>query len=264
MLLIKNLPFTNVVASGVASVSLPVGMSYNRIFLQLGGTTFTKSMITDLKVRLNGKTIIQNTGARTDGINAYRSRGSNANFLIIDFTEPTAKLMSEQYIGNINTASGVSSLTLEVTISGATAPTLDSWSELGPPAPLGVVLKQIPFTTSFGGSGKFPQKLIDVANRGAIIKRVHFFHGGNVSALEVKKNGIVIHDNVPTAVNSFYQLDYKKTAQANMYTYDPCLDDNYVNAIKTQDATSLEFNLTTTAADTVTAVLEVLDLLANM
>ena len=115
-----------------------------------------------------------------------------------------------------------------------------------------------------GGSGKFPFKLIDVANRGAIVKRVHFAHGGNVTALEVKKNGIVIHDNIPTAVNTFYQADYNKTAQTNLYTYDPCLDNNYTNAIKTQDMVSLEFNLTTSAADTVTACLEVLDLLGNM
>ena len=264
MLLIKNLPFTNVVASGVATVSLPVGMSYNRIILQLGGTSFTKSMITDIKVRLNGKVIFQNTGSRLDSVNQYRKRGTSANFLVLDFVEPDAKDMSEQYVGNLNTAQGVSSLTLEVTISGATAPTLDSWAEVGPPAPLGVIAKQLLFTTSFGGSGKFPFKLIDVANRGAIVKRVHFAHGGNVTALEVKKNGVVIHDNVTTAVNTFYQLDYNKTAQTNLYTYDPCLDNNYTNAIKTQDMVSLEFNLTTSAADTVTAVVEVLDLLGNM
>lgn len=264
MLLIKNLPFTNVVASGVATVSLPVGMSYNRIFLQLGGTSFTKAMITDIKVRLNGKVIFQNTGSRLDLINTYRKRGVSANFLVLDFTEPDAKDMKEQYIGNLNTAQGVSSLTMEVTISGATAPTLDSWAEVGPPAPLGVIAKQLLFTTSMGGSGKFPFKLIDVANRGAIVKRVHFAHGGNVTALEVKKNGIVIHDNVTTAVNTFYQLDYNKTAQTNLYTYDPCLDNNYTNAIQTQDMVSLEFNLTTGGADTVTAVLEVLDLLGNM
>lgn len=264
MLLIKNLPFTNVVSNGVATASLPVGMSYNRILLQLGGTAFTKSMITDVKVRMNGKVIFQNTGARLDAINNYRGRASNAAFLVLDFTEPQAKVMAEQFIGNLNTAQGVSSLTIEVTIAGATAPTLDSFSEVGPPAALGVVSKQLQFTTSVGGSGKFPFKLIDVANRGAIIKRVHFAHGGNVTALEVKKNGVVIFDNIPAAVNSFYQSDYKKVAQANLFTYDPCLDDNYTNAIKTQDMVSLEFNVTTGGADTITAVLEVLDLLGNM
>lgn len=264
MILIKNLPFTNVVASGVATVSLPVGMSYNRIILALGGGAFTKAMITDIKVRLNGKVVLQNTGSRLDLINTYRKRGTSASFLVIDFTEPDAKDMTEEYLGNINTAQGVSSLTMEVTISGATTPTLDSYSELGAPAPLGVIAKQLLFTNSFGGAGKFGFKLIDVANRGAIMKRVHFNHTGNVTAVEVKKNGIVIFDNILTAVNSFYQLDYNKIAQTNLYTFDPCLDNNYSNAIRTADMVSLEFNLTTGAADTVTACVEVLDLLGNM
>jgi hypothetical protein len=264
MLLIKNLPFNNVVANGVASVSLPVGMSYNRIILALGGTALTKAMITDIKLKMNGKVIWQNTGSRIDLINTYRGRGVNAAFLVLDFTEPDAKTMAEQFIGNLNTAQGVSSLTLEVTIAGATAPTLDSYSELGPPAALAAINKQILFTSAFGAAGKFPFKLIDIANRGAIVKRVHFAHGGNMTALEVKKNGVVIFDNILTAVNTFNQLDYKKVAQTNLYTYDPCLDNNYSNAVRTQDATSLEFNPTFSASDNVTAVLEVVDLLGNM
>lgn len=114
------------------------------------------------------------------------------------------------------------------------------------------------------GAGKWPFKLIDIANRGAIVKRVHFFHGGNVSALEVKMNGVVIHDNIDTAVNGFNQADYHKAAQENVYTYDPCMDDNYANALRTDKMTSLEFNLTTAGADNVVAVLEVIDLLPNM
>lgn len=264
MLLIKNLPFSNVAASGVASVSLPIGMSYNRILLVLGGTSFTKAMITDIKVKLNGKVVFQNTGTRLNLINTYRKRAVDAAYLVVDFTEPDAKTMAEQMIGNINTAQGVSSLTMEITIAGATAPTLDSYSELGAPAALGAITKQILFTTSFGGAGKFPMKLIDIANRGAIIKRVYFNHGGNVTALEVKKNGVVIFDNIPTAVNTFNQLDYNKVAQSNLYTFDPCLDNNYGNALRTADATSLEFNLTVSGSDTVTAVLEAVDLLGNM
>lgn len=263
MLFIKNLPFTNVVANGVASVSLPIGMSYNKILLQLGGT-FTKAMITNIKVKLNGKTVYENTGSRLDLINTYRKRAVSTAFLVIDFTEPDAKDMAEQFIGNLNTAQGVSSLTLEVTIAGATAPTLESFSELAPPAALAAIAKQILFTGSFGGAGKFPLKLIDIANRGAIIKRVHFAHGGFVTAVEVKKNGVVIYDNIITAVNTFYQLEHNKVAQTNIYTFDPCLDNNYSNAIRTADATSLEFNITVSAADTITAVLEAVDLLGNM
>ncbi|HEX8611942.1 MAG TPA: major capsid protein P2 [Telluria sp.] len=263
MLLIKNLPFNNVSANGMASVSLPIGMSYNKVILALGGT-FTKSMITNIKIKLNGKTVWENTGSRLDLQNSYRQLTSSAGFLVIDFTEPRAKIMAEQYLGNYNTAQGVSSLTMEVTIAGATSPTLDSYAELGPPAPLGIIAKSILFTASNGGAGKFPVKLIDLANRGAIIKRAHFAHGGNLTQLEVKKNGIVIHDNIPTTVNSFWQADYQKTAQANIYTFDPCADNNYSNAIKTVDMVSLEFNPTFSGADTVTVVLETLDTLGNM
>jgi hypothetical protein len=263
MLLVKNTPFNNVVANGVATVNLPIGMSYNKVILALGGT-FTKSMITQINVKVNGKIIYQAIGSRLDLINQYRGLTAAAGFLTIDFTEPRAKTMTEQYIGNINTANGVSSMTVEVTIAGATAPTLDSYAELGPPAALGVLAKHIPFTGSYASSGKFPMKLIDITNRGGIIKRVHFAHGGNLTAVEVKKNGIVIWDNVPNAVNSFWQGEYQKTAQTNLYSYDPCADNNYANGVKTADATALEFNLTFSAADTVTAVVEVLDLLGNM
>ncbi len=264
MLLIKNYPFANVVASGVATVSLPLGMSYNRIILALGGTAFTKSMITDVKVKMNGKVIYQNTGSRVDSINTFRNLTANAAYLSIDFTEPFAKKYEDQLLGNLNTAKGVSSLTLEVTIAGATAPTLDSYSEIGPPAALGAIAKQLTFTTTFGAAGKFPFKLIDVANRGALIKSVHFFHGGNVTNLEVKKNGIVIFDNVPVAVNNFNLTEYKNVPQTNVFHYDPCLDNNYANMLITQDATSLDFNITTSAADTINAVLEVIDVLGNM
>jgi hypothetical protein len=264
MLLVKNTPFTNVVATGIATVNLPIGMSYNKIILALGGTTFTKAMITNINLKVNGKIIYQALGSRLDLINQYRGLTAAAGFLTIDLTEPRAKTMVEQYIGNLNTANGVSSVTIEVTISGATAPTLDSYAELGPPQQLGVLAKHIPFTQSFASSGKFPMKLIDITNRGGIVKRVHFAHGGNLTNLEVKKNGIVIWDNVAAAVNSFWQGEYQKTAQTNIYTYDPCADNNYANGVKTADATALEFNPTFSAADSVTAVVEVLDVLSNM
>jgi hypothetical protein len=263
MLLIKNNPFTNVVANGVATLNLPIGMSYNRIILALGGT-FTKSMITDLKFKVNGKVVYQNAGAKIDAINTFRGIAANAAYLAIDFTELFAKTAAAQFLGNINTGKGVSSLTMEVTIAGATAPTLDSYSELGQPAQLGAIAKQIIFTAGFTAAGKFPFKLIDIANRGALIKSVHFFHSGNVTALEVKKNGLVIFDNIPVAVNNYNLTEYKNVPQTNVYHYDPALDNNYTNMVTTADAVSLDFNLTLSAADTVTAVVEVIDLLGNM
>lgn len=266
MLLIKNPPFTNVVAGSTATLQLPIGMSFNKIILQMGGG-LTKSTITSLKLRLNGKVIFEQTGAKLDLINNYRGlqQSGVSQFLVIDFTEPSAKNMLEEFIGNINTASGVSAFSLEIDIAAAaTNPKIESWSEVGPPAALGVITKQLNFTASFGGAGKYPMRIFDLANRGAIIKRVHFAHTGGVASLEIKKNGVVIYDAVPNAVNEFYQKERGKRPIPNCFTYDPCVDDNFSNAINTQDMVSLDFNLELTKADTVTATIEVLDLLGNM
>lgn len=264
MLLVAGLPFSNVVATGTATSSFPLGMSFNRVLLQLGGGSLTKAMITDIKVRVNGKVIFQNTGSRLDSVNAYRGLASAATFLTVDFTEPRYKRMEDQYLGNINTAQGVSSVTMDVAISGATTPSLTPYYELNGPAPLGVIAKQIIFTMSVSASGKQPFKLIDAANAGALIKRVHFAHGGNMTQLEVKKNGIVIFDNIPTAVLTQHALDYGRTIQANLYSYDPCVDQNGANMIVTKDARSMEFNPTYSAADTNNAVVEVVDVIGNM
>lgn len=264
MLFIKQPPFSNVVASGVATVNLIPGMSFNRIMLALGGTSFTKAMITDIKVRLNGKVIYQITGSQLDLVNTYRGMAVNAAYLMIDFSEPRMKRMEDQLLGNLNTAKGVSSLALEITIAGATAPTLTAYAEVGPPAALGVISKMIPFTFSIGGSGKYPLKIIDAANAGALLKRVHFIGTGSISSLEVKKNGITIFDDIPLAVNNHLLADYQLAPQANYFHYDPILDRNLANAVVTQDARSLEFNLTTSAAQTPTALVEVIDVLGNM
>jgi hypothetical protein len=263
MLLVKGLPFSNVAASSVATASLPLGMSYNRVILQLGGT-FTRSHLSQILTKLNGKAIHTNTGTRLQLINDYRGIGSTSTFVVVDFTEPKFKRLEDQYLGNINTAQGVTSLTMEVTIGAATNPTLTPYYELNGPAALGVIAKQILFVQAFAASGKQAMKLIDAANAGALVKRIHFNHGGNLTSVEVKKNGIVIYDDIPTAVATHHALDYGHTMQSNLFTYDPTVDNNGANMLVTKDARSLETNLTTSSSDTVTAVVEVVDVLGNM
>lgn len=263
MLLVKGSPFANVAASSVATCSMPLGMSYNVIMLALGGT-FTTTHLSDIKVRMNGKVIWNDTSLRNNTINVYKGIATSTAFVEVDFTERFLKRIEDQYLGNLNTARGVSSLTMECTIGAATNPTLTPYYELNGPAPLGVIAKRLLFTAAFSAAGKFPFKIIDIANRGALIKRVHFAHTGNVTSVEVKKNGVVIFDDIPTAQNTRHLLTYSKTAQSNVYTYDPIVDNNGSNMVVTSDATALDFNVTVSASDTVTAVVEVVDVLGNM
>jgi hypothetical protein len=263
MLLQKNLPFFNVVGTGVATLNLPLGMTYERIIMVLGGTTFTKDMITDIKCKLNGKVFYQTTGTRLDLINKYKGLANDATHLTIDFTELFARDEVGQSIGAIGTLQGVASFTIEVTISGATAPTLDSYSQLSGPKNLGVVNKMLNYPTSSSVGGKVPIVLPFGVNGGSILKRVYFFHGGNMTGLEVKKNGLVIHESTQS-VNEFIQKENRKVPQTNLWVYDPIVDNNQSGMVVTADARSMEFNVTLSAADAIMAYGEYVDQLGNL
>lgn len=262
MQIVKNLPFFNVVATGVASLSLPLGMTFERIILELGGTAFTKAMITDLKAKINGKVIWQTTGPKLDALNLYRGLATDATHLVLDFTEIFARDEVGQSLGAIGTAEGVGNFTLEVTITGATAPTLESWSVLSGPKKLGVINKLLSYNVNLGAAGKFPVQLPYGSQGGSIIKRVGFFNA-NMTELEVKKNGLVIFD-AKKAINEYWQKENKKTPQAGLFVADFVVDNNQSGMLVTADARSMEWNVTVSAADVITVQVEYLDLLGNL
>lgn len=264
MILVKNLPFNNVVAAGIATLSLPLGMTFERIVLELGGGAFTKAMITLIECKLNGKTFFKDTGSRCDLRNTYRGLAATAAYLTLDFSEAFARDEVDQRLGSIGTLVGVSSFTIEVTIAGATTPTLASYSWISSPKPLGVICKSLAYSASFAAAGKFNFPLPFGSQGGSIIKRINLFHA-QLSALEIKKNGLLIWDNITPAVNNFLQTEYRNVPQAGLYVYDPILDHNVrTGALVTADAQSFEMNPTLAAADTLNVYVEYLDTLGNL
>jgi hypothetical protein len=258
-------PFLNVVASGVATLRVPkYEMTLNRIILTLGGTTFTKAMITDIKLKLGVRTVYNITGSRLDAINKYKGIFDAAGFLTVDFTERDAPDIKGKEIGGYDLATLKDDLTVEVTIAGATAPTLTADAMLTPSQGNPLIHKILYFPASSAVAGKFPANFNPM---GALIKRVHFFYGGtdwtgtangNVNRVEVKKNGLVIWDLSCLAAR-FIQQEYRKVPQSRLYVYDPIVDNNANGYLVTADARSLEFNTFLTAADSLNMYVEMLD-----
>ncbi len=254
MLTTKNPPFLNVVADGVASMELPIGMTYNRIFLRLGGT-FTKAMITRVTLKLNGKIFYDVSGTNLDKLNDYKAMGLDADTLCIDFIEDKAKTIGGQYIGAIGTLQGVTSLICEVTIAGATAPTLESWSEVSAPMPLGLLSCLLSHVATFSAAGEFPVILPHGAVAGLLIQRVHFFHA-NMTELEIKKNGVIIFENMPTVMNTQLQKSYGRIAQSGLYVFDAIVNNDIQQVLDTSNAQSLSYNVTVSGSDTLTILTE--------
>ena len=261
MRLLQLLPFMNVAANTTATLSLPLGDTYERLLLELGGTTFTKAMLTGIRVRVNAKVVHECTGAQLDLINSYCGLAADAKFLALDFSEIFARDQVGQSIGALGTASGVQNVTIEIDIGAATAPTLKAHALVSGAKAIDVLNKMLRYPFNIGATGKTPITL-PYGQNGSLIKRVYIF-SANMTALEVKKNGITIHDTTKL-VNEFWQKENRKTPQAGLWVFDPIVDNNMGDVLNTADAQTFEFNVTLSAPEAITVLVEYIDVLQNL
>jgi len=273
---IECLPFNNVVATGVATINFAnlLGYTVEFILLELGGGALTKAMLTDIDLKANAKTIFKNSGARQDDQMEYRGETASAAYLVLPFDESRGRtelrngsVIDGEKVGSIDTTFGIQSLTGEVTITGATTPTLKAYAEVSA-APFGderfrpLIAKTHNFTVSPAAAGTF---LFDVPQgraKGSVIKRI-FLHGSTVTGYEVKKNGITVQKVTSAALNTYQQQREGRVPQANVQAIDFIKDGNQSSSLVAADANSLEYYMTVSGAGNVVVVVEFYDLLNN-
>lgn len=267
-----GLPYSNVVAAGTATNQITPGRTLENIRLALGGT-FTKAMISSVKIKANGKVIIDATGTHMDTINAYRGGvASAAGFLEVQFADYALNNELDRMVGAFDTSMGIANITTEVTIAGATAPTLkpiliesaaqkSRAGESAPFAPLISKLLSYPFNIATGG--RLPVNVPFGPASGSIIKRMHVFHTGTMTGATVKQDGLVIHESI-AAENAEEQRRSGRVPQTNVYTIDFVTDGDIRKALDTRDARSLEWLFDFSAAGNGTVYVEYLDPLGNL
>lgn len=265
-----GLPFSNVVATGTATNNITPGRTLENLTLKLGGT-FTKAMITLIKVKANGRTLIEASGTELDKIAAYRGVVNSAAFLDVSFQDDMMATALDKSVTAFDTSNGVQNITTEITIAGATAPTLtpivvesaaqkDRSGNAAPFAALVGKVLRYPFSMATGGT--LPVVVPFGPGSGAIIKRLHVFNT-NMTGATVKQDGMIVHESL-TAENSNSQTRVGRVPQAGVYTIDFVSDGNIRNALDTRDARSLEWLLTFSAADSGMILVEYLDALGNL
>lgn len=269
----KGYPFANVVASGVASNMIVPGKTIESIMLELGGTSLTKAMITNIELKANAKTILRSTGAQLAKILAYRGYAADAAFLELPFEDLTGTTEFDRVVGSLDTSMGIENLTTEITIAGATAPALtsrlyesaaqkDRTGNAAPFAPLMAKLLRYPFSVANGG--QLPFTLPFGKTNGAIIKRVHIENTGNLTDMMVKQDSQIIFE-ASRAQNEHEQLRNKRVPQgATFQTIDFVLEGNVKDALDTRDARTMEWLFDFSAADNGFVLVEYLDVLGNL
>lgn len=267
-----GLPFSNVVATGTATNNITPGRTLENLKLKLGGTALTKAMLTLIKIKANGKVILEGTGSQLEKLNAYRGEDTDPAYLDIPFADYSMQDEFSRMVGAFDTSVGISNISTEITITGATAPVLTpvltetaaQKSRDGANAPYAAIMaKVLKYPFNIANGGRLPVVIPFGPQNGAVIKRLHIFHGGNMTGATVKQDGLVIHESLK-AENEQEQVRFNRVPQADVYTIDFTIDGSIKKALDTRDAKSLEWLFDFSAADTGDVIVEYLDVLGNL
>jgi hypothetical protein len=226
--------FQNVVASGVAVCDMNkfLGSVLEKITLTLGGT-FTRSMITKIELKANGKVIYESDGAKLESSNIYNGATTDVTLLKMDFMDRKAITANARQAGaiDLSAGSGVSQLRLEVTIAGATAPTLVGVADVSPPTDdpaeagiRGLVARRHRVTYVAGAAGQFalPIPHLDPSGGGSNYRRIYIY-AANITAIKTVREGVTEHE-LTKLQNEACQKDNFKFPQASLVVFDPVQD----------------------------------------
>lgn len=154
--------FSPVAANTTVTLNIPVGPTYGKITLVRGGTTFNPEHMTEIRLKL-GKTVVRTYRARSGGhelhdINAYYGRTDSAGLTTIHFAKSEMDSLEQEGMLALGTGD-LRTVTLEVDIGAATAPTLAAYAEvIGTNEPVGLFehVYRFPVSSSVAGNVEYP------------------------------------------------------------------------------------------------------------
>jgi hypothetical protein len=156
-------------------------MALKRVILTLGGTSFLKSHISSLVLKLGTHPIWEVTGSDLDKINKYKGIYDNATHLTLDFSDRDHKDIIAEEVGGIDFSKLADALFIEVEISAsASAPTLKGLALWTPPQgdnadPKQLIKKIKKHQTPTLSSGR---QQITFSAKGALLQRIFTFYTG--------------------------------------------------------------------------------------
>lgn len=261
-------PIQNVVATGVAICDLNkfLGSVLEKLTFTLGGTSLTKAMITKIELKANNKVIWESDGSKADATVLYNGGTSDATILKIDFMDRKAVTVNARQAGalDLSQGSGITALRLEITITGATAPTLVGFADVSPPSnapseagirPLFARRHRVTYVAAAAGTFALPVPHLDPPGGGSAYRRIFLF-ASNITNIKTIRDGVTEHD-LTKLQNEAAQKDNFKTPQSGLVVFDPVQDGQIAGRVwDTRPAVakvgSAQFYATFSAGETIT------------
>jgi hypothetical protein len=268
---IKLPALQNMSPSSRVSLRLPLGVTYQKLYLDLGTTGLTKAFMTNIVLKLNNKEFVRwNAAADLEsGLNAYKGNyTANARYLVIDFTERAAREEVGLSMGTIAATqeAGVQDFTLEFdagafTLTGGVTPVF--YADVESPSS-NKIIQRVMVQQKAIAAAVTDQIYLPFGPQGFQVKRLIIKHT-NMTSLRVRRDGVEIYEDIPVALAQARQNDFGRVPTAGYHVVDFMPDTLQSNAFNTAftigsqgpvAVQNLDIRPTTSAADTLTIYVE--------
>lgn len=268
-------PVEGVALSNTATLRLPIGLTYHKVFLEIGnvvaGPGPTLAEIDAIRVTVNGRRLInyvtgggQSGGLQIDQMNTFDGMAAvlaagNLAFVTIDFDRFNMRTRAAEEItalgtGFPNDPTPITTATVEIDIGAAAlTPTIRAWALQSTPQPLGVMKKVLAFNFAPAGAGDFE---INDLPKGDLINRIFFRHSANlINNVRVERDNFIVFDR-PALLNTTEQGNGIRTPSALLYVFDPTEAGNGAEGLVTESVNDLRFILDLSGAMSLLATVE--------
>lgn len=260
----------NVAPNSRVSLRLPLGVTYQKIYLQLGGNIL-KSLISNVVLRLNNREFQRwATMADFDAFNAHKgNRIAGTQFVVFDFTERLARDEVGMLLGTVaaTAEAGVQEFTLEFDLGTYTvtaASVITGWADVEAPS-ANRVIQRVQFVQRTIAAAAEEQVVIPFGAIGYQLKRWLLRHV-NLTSVRIRRDGVDVYEDVPVAFANERLQDFGRTPTAGYHMVDLMPDSLQSNALNTAVVLgpdgrpavvqNLDARVRTSAADTLTMYLE--------
>lgn len=215
----------NVGPSQRVTIRVPLGVTYNKIVLFLGGNINT-TLITNIVWRLNGSERIRwNTAAQMVAANLYNRLTSDPQVLEFNFVETRGKDEAAMTMGTYaaTAEAGVQDLVLEFDLGAyvvTAASTVKAVAEVDVPSANRLIVRNR-FTQRVLGGATEEQIILPSGLNGEQIKRMYFFGTlAQLNFVRVRREGADEFESITQAQAEFFQKTYQKVPQAGLFVVD--------------------------------------------
>jgi len=251
--------FEGVAAGQTATLRLPIGRTYEELYITYGGATLAQ--LNEIRIVANGEVIHRITElTKLDSMNKFEGRAAAGGVITFDMNRYGLKTRAGVEFTGVGTGvlddpNKITTFAMEIDIdAAAVGTTLSCKAMQSAPRPVGQIIKTRQYTYTAGAAGEF--EIADLPKGDTINKIFIGNHAANVYTKLVIERDNFIEFERSVAENAAIQTDGVRVPQADFVVYDPTEQGNGSESLATRGVQDLRIRLTLTNAGQVPLTVE--------